>query len=1104
MADNSGKERSYVAFISYRHTPLDREAAERVQKKIENYTVPKEFREKVGGKKLGLCFRDEDELPASSSLTDSIYYALDHTKFLIVICTPNLPMSKWCEAEIRYFLKTHDRDHILAVLADGDPAESFSPYMLHDYDENGQIIRDREPLAANIAGPDHSIDNKAFKKEIVRLYAALIGCPFDELWQRERRARTRRLGAAVGAAFAVMAVFLGVVLNRNAQIEERNRQITAQNDQITQQNDRITEQNTELQKQMSSVLVDAGLDKLSSHDTAGAVTDALDALESGDPEVYDHRADKLLADALGIYMSDQRTSKIVYTQASEIADYRISDDGKAVLVLDTEGVLKCLETGTWNKQWEVRVKGAHHILYTEKLADRVIVTSTEGAFGYSVENGELLWSFEHQEVSKNAFSCLKEDGTVLTLLDQTYNGETYDNRIVFLDSLTGKEKGSAPLDAGDYEISASSFDGPPLYAGAFSENGTKFACALPASYHDENDEYTTTHLIYLIDAETYESQGVLTSDTFSMFFGLCCYDDREDVFVAAYSVNSGSVRTILCTKGGSGYEFDSQGTSHDMKATDGGLYRDYNTFGENHCSMLVNGPVLILISDNRIFFYDRYTNTCRRTYALHDVITNAFWLDKEEMVLEIVTAGGWMLGYEVGTDDTVIESLNGYNADQTDLKNGLPVNGGFILWKDGAWADNFDEGACLTLSESAPSSLMLLEAVSDPGRQKIEPSLEEEDSYFNGLYFLPGCRDVLAAYGKEPVMLSRSDQTVTGQGCIESFASYDGITLLDEKSFVSGNTRYSLDGAAEDFVEPVPVDDFTQARPYSHIYREDETLMSYGETAYTGIISRYHTGYLSASIYPLWLDGVPLDSSFDPQTALVGCDDDTSACYAGECGYLLYYGKRIICGEETVSIDETAGFSFLDSRTGDITTVGDPASGTALIDVAMGHIKPMAAVSYEDGSIRLLTPDGTAETWETPFGTGEIKAAAFSDDDRYLAVLTSAGAVSVFETESGSQAAVLTAEELREYADSSSPILTVQTIPGEDRLVILALNGSFSSKGFGLVVDSASWIVTREITDMTACDPEYKKIYAYRNRVLVAYPFHDLDDLKAIAQTTFK
>ena len=177
-------ERSYVAFISYRHTPLDSEAAERVQKKIENYIVPKELQKQAGGKKLGLCFRDEDELPASSSLTDSIYYALDHSKYLIVICTPDLPLSKWCEAEIKHFLKTHDRDHILAVLVDGDPAESFSPYMLHDFDEEGNITKDWEPLAANINGPGHTIDKKAFKKEIVRIYAALIGCPFDALCQR--------------------------------------------------------------------------------------------------------------------------------------------------------------------------------------------------------------------------------------------------------------------------------------------------------------------------------------------------------------------------------------------------------------------------------------------------------------------------------------------------------------------------------------------------------------------------------------------------------------------------------------------------------------------------------------------------------------------------------------------------------------------------------------------------------------------------------------------------------------------------------------------------------------------------------------------------------
>ena len=45
-------EISYKAFISYRHLALDKEAAERIQKGIEHYIVPKEFRHLSGGKKL--------------------------------------------------------------------------------------------------------------------------------------------------------------------------------------------------------------------------------------------------------------------------------------------------------------------------------------------------------------------------------------------------------------------------------------------------------------------------------------------------------------------------------------------------------------------------------------------------------------------------------------------------------------------------------------------------------------------------------------------------------------------------------------------------------------------------------------------------------------------------------------------------------------------------------------------------------------------------------------------------------------------------------------------------------------------------------------------
>lgn len=146
------EERSYIAFISYRHKPLDAKAARMIEKRIESYRIPRELRKTPDSDRLGYVFRDEDELPLSSSLSDSILHALDRSQFLIVICTPDLPQSKWCEQEIRYFLQTHDRDHLLAVLADGSGEVSFSPLMLHEYDESGNAISDIEPLAATSSG----------------------------------------------------------------------------------------------------------------------------------------------------------------------------------------------------------------------------------------------------------------------------------------------------------------------------------------------------------------------------------------------------------------------------------------------------------------------------------------------------------------------------------------------------------------------------------------------------------------------------------------------------------------------------------------------------------------------------------------------------------------------------------------------------------------------------------------------------------------------------------------------------------------------------------------------------------------------------------------
>ena len=46
----------YIAFISYRHLPLDAQVAEKLHKKIERYRVPKELRRDPKVPCWAVCF----------------------------------------------------------------------------------------------------------------------------------------------------------------------------------------------------------------------------------------------------------------------------------------------------------------------------------------------------------------------------------------------------------------------------------------------------------------------------------------------------------------------------------------------------------------------------------------------------------------------------------------------------------------------------------------------------------------------------------------------------------------------------------------------------------------------------------------------------------------------------------------------------------------------------------------------------------------------------------------------------------------------------------------------------------------------------------------
>lgn len=201
----------YNAFISYKHAPLDMKIAEHVQRSLEHFHVPHKMKGKAKHQKISRIFRDKDELPITSDLTETIIDALKKSEYLIVICSTNTKQSMWVKREIQMFLTTHTRDKILTVLCDGEPQDVI-PEELTSVEKEYYDTATGFPHTVKIPIEPLSCDyrlpmKRADREELPRLAAALLGCSYDELQRRNRQYKMRRAAAVIGVAFAGLAAF---------------------------------------------------------------------------------------------------------------------------------------------------------------------------------------------------------------------------------------------------------------------------------------------------------------------------------------------------------------------------------------------------------------------------------------------------------------------------------------------------------------------------------------------------------------------------------------------------------------------------------------------------------------------------------------------------------------------------------------------------------------------------------------------------------------------------------------------------------------------------------------------------------------------------------
>jgi len=201
MAEAARPEVRYTAFLSYSHK--DAAAAGRLHRRLETYRLPKRLAGSDTARgivpaRLWPIFRDREELPAATDLSETVREALARSGALIVLCSPRSAESLWVAEEIKVFRELHPDRPILAAVLDGDPPDCF-PAALRAFGKDGTW---HEPLATDLRrGRDGA------HLGLLKLVAGITGVGLDDLVQRDSVRRLRRTTAlTVGVTIVMLAM----------------------------------------------------------------------------------------------------------------------------------------------------------------------------------------------------------------------------------------------------------------------------------------------------------------------------------------------------------------------------------------------------------------------------------------------------------------------------------------------------------------------------------------------------------------------------------------------------------------------------------------------------------------------------------------------------------------------------------------------------------------------------------------------------------------------------------------------------------------------------------------------------------------------------------
>jgi hypothetical protein len=137
-------------------------------------------------------------------------------EYLVVVCSLRTPASAAVARLVDLFLERRTPDQVLPFMVEADPFATFPPRYLSRVTRKTigrggieRVVVDQ--LAASIVFYGPGSARRLFREEFLRLAAPILGCGFDELYDRERqRATRRRLRLFSLAAVALLLSFTGI------------------------------------------------------------------------------------------------------------------------------------------------------------------------------------------------------------------------------------------------------------------------------------------------------------------------------------------------------------------------------------------------------------------------------------------------------------------------------------------------------------------------------------------------------------------------------------------------------------------------------------------------------------------------------------------------------------------------------------------------------------------------------------------------------------------------------------------------------------------------------------------------------------------------------